>query len=154
MRKLSKIMLALGLVMVMSMPVMSLTMAAPRTNVAKVMDNERGDLDLTLLAPVEGRTFWYGGAAMPVRVMLTEHDDGTSVVGANITLWVNGTAGVPRIKGMTTNVFVDMGDGMYMFILDTRPYPAGPGSPTFKFDIVANAPDDRSVGITVELMLH
>jgi hypothetical protein len=148
------IVMAVVLAVAVSMPVLSITMAAPSTHIARAMEDERGDLEIKLLAPLAGRTQWYGGAVIPVKVLLTDSDDGSPVVGANVTIWVNNVAAAGPGKSMVGNVFIDLGDGMYQFNLNTKPYPAGPGSPMFVFDVIAKAPDERGIGLPVSIHLN
>ena len=151
MGKLSAIVLAIGLAVVMSMPVLGI-MTVPRAQKAS-MSVEREDLHIELLAPLQGKTQWYGGAVIPVKVMLTDPDDNV-VTGANVTLWVNGTAATSPGKSFVGNTFLDLGGGMYQYNINTKPYPAGPGSPDFVMEITAKAPEDRTVDLSVSLHLN
>lgn len=151
MRKMSALVLALGLAVVMSMPVMSI-MAAPAVQTARTT-SEREDLNIELLAPLLGKTQWYGGAVIPVKVLLTDSDE-KAVTGANVTLWVKDVPATSPGKSFPGNQFIDLGGGMYQYNLNTKPYPAGPGSPMFVMDIVAKAPDDRGVGLPVSIHLN
>jgi len=148
------IMVAVAMAVAVSMPVLSIAVAAPNTHIAKALEDERGDLKLTLLKPLAGKTQWYGGAAIPVRVLLQDGDEGPVLAGANITLWVNEAPATSVGRSMMGNVFTDLGDGMYQFNLDTKPYPAGPGSPMFEFTIVAHSLDERSIGYPVSIHLN
>ncbi len=108
-------------------------------------------LGITLMHPVEGRTFWYGGAVMPVVVSLS--DNGNAVTDANVTLWVNGAAASGPGKAMVGNSFVNLGEGLYQFNLNTKPYPAGPGSEPITVEVMASV---GSISATLEfsMVLH
>ena len=51
------------------------------------------------------------------------------------------------------NMMKDAGSGRYLFNLDTKPYPAGPGSSPIKISITAKSPDDRSGALDVMVSL-
>ncbi len=108
-------------------------------------------LDITLMHPVEGRTFWYGGAGMPVVVLLTM--DGNAVTDASATIWVNGVAGTGPGKAMDANNFMNLGDGLYQFNLETKPYPAGPGSAPIMVEVMASA-GGMSASLEFNMILH
>ncbi len=145
MRKAIMLVVAVSLSMAMVLPVLGMTVAAKA--------GEGDPLNVDILAPVKGKTSWYGGAAMPIRIHVSDPDNnGSSLVGVNATLWVdnNPATGIGRFAG--TNMFREIGNGDYMFILDTKKIPAGPGSPLVELTITVKAPDDRTHD--VDVMFH
>lgn len=150
MRKSTMIVVAIGLAMALSLPILGMTLAAPKaTMTAQITDRE--GLHIKLLPPLLGKTEWYGGAVIPVRVLVTEPDE-SNLVGASVTLWVNHMpAASPGNVNMGNN-FTEMGKGIFQFNLNTKPYPAGPGSEPITLDIITQASDDRTTGL--ELLIH
>ncbi len=154
MRKTTMALIAIAAVVAMAMPA-ALSVTAPAPSMKATTLEERGGLELKLLAPLVKRTEWYGGAVIPVRILLTDKDLGISVAGANATIWVNDVAGTSVGSQVSMgNNFTDLGGGMYMFNLNTKPYPAGPGSPQITIKIVAHAPDDRGAELVKMLSLN
>lgn len=144
MRKLTMLAMAVVLTAALCAPVLGMTVIA-RGGDPFIVD---------VLAPIKGKTSWYGGAAMPIRIHVSDADHANeSLVGATVTLWVNNIAGTgvgkSRVLG---NNFTELGQGDYMFILDTRPYPAGPGSESILITMTVSAPDERTQD--VDLFIH
>lgn len=142
MRKSSMIVVAIGLATALSIPVFGMTLAAPETHyVAQILKRE--PLDVKLLPPLQMRTEWYGGAVIPIRVIVSDPDEG-GVAGATVGIWVNDLPGTSPGSVDMNNMLKDLGRGVYMFNLDTKPYQAGPGSQPIKIVISASAPDDHT----------
>lgn len=150
MNRSNKVLATLGLTMALSLTVIGMTLAAPKTHVATTLV-ERESLDMKLLAPLEKRTSWHGGAVLPVRVFLKEPDKPLS--GANVTISVNDMPGTSIQSVDQGNNFTDLGGGFYQFNLDTRPYQAGPGSEPINIVIIVHSPDDRTASIEKTLSL-
>lgn len=108
--------------------------AASTTNAAKgsvpaVSSTENG-YTFTALSPISFVTDFYGGATLPVKFMLTD-ENGSAVTDAQATIWVNGAAGTASGHSNSGNSFrYDPSEMLYIYNLNTKPYPAGPGSPT------------------------
>ncbi len=140
MRRSIAIFAALGLMAVLSLPALGVPVAA------------RDPLNITLLPPLAMRTEWYGGAVIPLRVNVTDPDEGPRE-GANVTVWVNGQAATGT--GLNVgNMMKDMGAGIYQFNLKTKPYPAGPGSDPIVISIIAETGDDHAGQIDVIVSLN
>lgn len=128
--------------MVLSLPLIGMALAAPRVDVtAHALSRE--PLAIKLLPPLAMRTDFYGGAVIPIKILLTDPDDGTGIAGANVTVWVDDVAAASPGAVNMGNTMKDLGGGMYMFNLNTKPYPAGPGSPLIDVKILAKAGEDR-----------
>ncbi len=92
---------------------------------------------LTAMTPISIRTDFYGGATIPVKFMLTDQN-GNVVTDAQATIWVNGAAGTASGNSNSGNSFrFDPSSMLYIYNLNTKPYPAGPGSPTSTITIKA-----------------
>ena len=90
---------------------------------------------LTALSPISTLTDFYGGATLPVKFMLTD-PQGNIVTDAQATIWVSGAAGTASGHSNSGNNFrFDSTAMMYIYNLNTKPYPAGPGSPTVTITI-------------------
>ncbi len=144
MRRIGIALVAIGLALVMSLPAFGTILAAPRA-VITAHDLHRGEgVNIVFLAPLAGRDDFYGGQILPIRINLQDLDD-SDILGANMTVWVNGqpatSVGLPA-SGSGNNM-VETHPGFYQFNLDTRPYPAGPGSQPIDLGILAKVPDDR-----------
>ncbi len=126
---------AFGLAFAFAAPILGVALSAASPIAARTAADD--SLTITLMPPVQGRTFWYGGAVMPVIVLITEN--GTAVTNASATLWVNGTAAMGPGKAFTGNMFLNLGEGMYQYNLNTKPYPAGPGSAPIMVEVMAQA---------------
>lgn len=145
MRRLTMVAIAVGLSLALSTPILGLGVAA------RTID----PLTVTVLPPVKDRTFWYGGAVMPVKVLVTDPDDNESpVAGANVTLWVNENPATGPGNSQMGNTFRDLGGGYYQYNLDTKPYPAGPGTAPIIVLIMVIAPEDHEDDATVIMPLH
>lgn len=84
----------------------------------------------TALSPISFVTDFYGGATLPVKFMLTDQN-GNVITDAQATIWVNGAAGTASGHSNSGNSFrFDPTSMSYIYNLSTKPYPAGPGSPT------------------------
>lgn len=141
---------ALGMAMVLSLPLIGMALATPKADVA-AHALTREPLVITVLPPLAMRTDFYGGSVIPVKILLTDPDDGTGIAGANVTVWVNGDPASSHGAVNMVNVMKDMGGGLYMYNLNTKPYPAGPGSAPIDVKIVAIGMEDR--GGEVDLLL-
>lgn len=140
MRRSIAIVAALGIMAVLSLPVLGMPVAA------------RDPLDIKLLSPLVGRTSWYGGAVIPVRVNVTDPDEGPRE-GAHVTVWVNGQPAT-GVGLSTGNVMKDLGAGQYQYNLNTKPYPAGPGSDPIDISIIAEFGEDHAGQIDVIISLN
>jgi hypothetical protein len=85
-------------------------------------------------APISFMTKYYGGATLPVKFMLID-PEGNPIGDANATVWVwwpglsspiPGTASGKSNMGNSFRFLPD--DMMYIYNLNTKPFPAGPGS--------------------------
>ncbi len=96
---------------------------------------------LVPLAPIADRTLFYGGSVLPVQFMILD-SSGNAVTTATATIWVNGAPGtsVGHLKTDGNNFRLD--GVVYIYNLNTKPLPAGPGSPTSTVTI------DAMVGTT------
>jgi len=136
--------IAVGLSIALSTPILGLTVAA-----------RGGDpLNVTILPPVKDRTSWYGGAVIPIKILVTDPDDNSSIENANVTLWVNNNPATGPGKSQMNNTFVDLGEGYYQYNLNTKPYPAGPGSQPIFITITVMAPDDRTLDVDFFMALR
>ncbi len=136
--------MAVGLAIALSAPVIGATVTA-----------RGGDpLKVTILPPLANKTSWYGGAVLPVRIHVADPDDNSPIEGANATLWVNNQAATGRGMSVTNNTFREIGAGDYQYNLDTKPYPAGPGSVRILLTITVTAPDDRTIDVDLLLSLR
>lgn len=147
------VMVALGIAVVLSMPVMGLALATPNAGVVAAHSLTREPLVITPLPPISIRTVFYGGSVIPVRIMLTDPDDNSGILGANVTVWVNGVAGASPGNVNMGNSMKELGGGMYQFNLNTKPYPAGPGSEPSVIKVLAKASDDRQASWEVTVSL-
>jgi len=148
------VLVALGLAMVLSLPLIGMALSTPKADVyAHALS--RGPLKVTLLPPLAMRTEWYGGAVIPIRVSVTDHDEPNGTSGANVTVWVNGVAAASSGAVNMGNVMKEMGGGLYQFNLNTKPYPAGPGSEPIPIKVLATkATEDRNGGFDIEIHLN
>ena len=141
MRKSRMRVVALGLATILSLPVLGMALAAPRESMtARILKGEA--IDITVLPPLAKRTTWYGGAVIPVKVLVVDPDEGI-VENGNVTLWVNEMPATSPGNANVDNNFTYIGEGMYQFNLNTKPYPAGPGSEPIKIDILVVMSDDH-----------
>ncbi len=143
-------MVAVALAIAIGTPVLGFapSVAAPLT--ARAAQASDG-LEIMLQHPVEGRTFWYGGAVMPVVVLLT--DNGNVVTDASVTLWVNGAPATGPGKVMVGNMFNNLGEGLYQYNLETKPFPAGPGSVPIMVEVMASA-GGMTATLEFSMVLH
>lgn len=153
MKKSRIIMAALGVAVIVGVPILGASVAPARESVAAhSLRHTEGGLGVTWLAPLADRTDFYGGAVIPVKILLTD-EDGGPITGANVTVWVNdlpaSSPGAVNVGNMMKNTH----DSVYMFNLDTKPYQAGPGSPPIALKILAKSPDDRTFTETKMLSL-
>ncbi len=153
MRKTQKIAVAMALVIVMAMPVLGLSLAAPKT-AAPVHALRFGEgVTIDFLAPLANRTDFYGGAVIPVKVLIIDNDD-VPAKGANVTIWVNDQPATSVGALNTGNHMKNLQGGLYMYNLNTKPYPAGPGSPPITIKVMAwvqeDHPDEELVVITLD----
>lgn len=142
MRKLGIALVVFGVAIALSVPILGPTLVAPRATLG-AHELHRGEgVNVVFLAPVANRSDFYGGQVIPIRIDLTDNDD-SDVLGANVTVWVNGepatSIGLPAMG----NKMVEIHPGIYQFNLNTKPYPAGPGSQPIDLGILAKVPDDR-----------
>ena len=98
--------------------------------------------------PIAFVTSYYGGATLPVRFTLL-NPEGNPVADANATMWVwwpglpapiAGTASGKSNLGMGNMFRFDPDGMMYMYTLNTKPFPAGPGSGQVTFIIKVTQP--------------
>lgn len=133
MRKATKVAIAVCISLALALPIVAISAAA------------RGDpLTVTIQSPVKNRTTWYGGAVIPVRILVTDPNDNESALDdANVTLWVNNLPATGPGMSQMNNTFTNLGGGYYQFNLNTKPYPAGPGSEPIFITIDVQTADDR-----------
>ena len=143
MRKSIMAVIAIGIVLALSVPVFGMAASSHRTTVdARTMHRNEG-VNIVFLAPVANMTSFYGGATLPVRVLLQDTDD-SLISGANVTILVNGQPATSTVKMMTGNTMIEIHYAVYLFNLNTKPYPAGPGSAPIDIGVLAKLPDDRA----------
>lgn len=147
MRKSFASLMAIGLALAFAVPVLG---SALTFNAAAGAGP--GKLDVTLLAPLAGKTQWYGGAAIPVKVTVVDPDG--EGFDANVTLWVNGEPATARGGLNMDNSFKFMGENIYQYNLDTRPYPAGPGSAPIVIKVLATEVEDHEGMVEVSIHLN
>ncbi len=111
-------------------------LALPLAALAAVPAQADSGLQLVVLPPLSGRTLFYGGSVLPVQFMVLD-SSGNAVTTATATIWVNGAAGtsVGNLKSFGNNFRLD--GLVYIYNLNTKPLPAGPGSPTSTITIDA-----------------
>jgi hypothetical protein len=131
---------ALGMVAVLALPALGMPAAA------------RESFRITVLAPLAMTNEWHGGAVIPIRVNVTDPDVGGRE-GASVIVLVNTEPATSPGKASMGNMMKDMGAGIYQFNLDTKPYPAGPGSEPIHIVIIAEAPDDHAGEIEILVSL-
>jgi len=138
MRKTTKVAFAVCMSLALALPIVALSVAA-----------RGGDpLTVTIQPPVKNRTTWYGGAVIPVRILVTDPNDNESALdNATVTLWVNNLPASGPGKSQTNNTFINLGGGYYQYNLETKPYPAGPGSEPIFITIDVVAADDRELQV-------
>lgn len=153
MEKLRMALLALGIAAILSMPVFGIALATPAADVVANIQVHQDSLRVKLLAPLADRSDWYGGTVIPVRVLVTDEDN-ASVSNATVTIWVNGTAATSPGHSFMGNTMVLAHDGMYQFNLETKPYPAGPGSSPITITIKATTPEDKTGGLAIIVSLN
>ena len=152
MKKTRKIVVTLALVMVLAMPVLGLSLAAPKaTNTAHALRFGEG-VTIDFLAPLKNRTDFYGGAVLPVKVLVIDNDDAPAK-GANVTIWVNNLPATSVGALNTGNQMKNLQGGLYMYNLNTKPYPAGPGSPPITIKVIAFVPEDHPAEASVIITL-
>lgn len=152
-RRSAIIAVALSLAVVLGVPILGMNLAVTSTpTTAHIL---KGDvLHMELLPPLLKRTSWYGGAVIPVKVLLTDPDDGSIVDNATVKLLVNDMPAASPGKVNVGNNFTYLGDGIYQFNLNTKPYPAGPGSAPIKIGITAMAWEERSASLELSMSLR
>ena len=144
MRRSTMVLMAVGLSVALSTPILGLTVAA-----------RGGDpLVVKILPPLENKTSWYGGAVIPVKIFVADPDDGSPILDANATLWVNNVPATGPGKSMMNNTFVNLGGGYYQYNLNTKPYPAGPGSERIEITITVMASEERTLDTDILLALR
>src|SRR5512136_1843551 len=126
--------LSLAMLAIVAVSAVAPVSAASATNAAKgnmpLASSTVNGYTFTALSPISIRTDFYGGATIPVKFMLTDQD-GNVVTDAQATIWVNGAAGTASGNSNSGNSFrFDPSAMLYIYNLNTKPYPAGPGSPT------------------------
>lgn len=103
---------------------------------APMLTIEKDGYNMTVYPPIANRTDFYGGATIPVKFQLFD-SKGSSVDNANATLWVNEMNATSSGRSNQGNMFrYDPTDMMYIYNLNTKPLPAGPGSPTSTITIM------------------
>jgi hypothetical protein len=132
---------SLAMLAIVAASVVAPVSATSTTNAAKgntpVASTTANGYTLTALSPISIRTDFYGGATIPVKFTLTDQN-GNIVSDAQATIWVNGAAGTASGNSNSGNSFrYDTTAMMYIYNLNTKPYPAGPGSPTSTITIKA-----------------
>ncbi len=147
---------ALSLAAILSVPMFGIALAAPATNV--VANEQKGTADaltVELLPPLENRSTWYGGAVIPIRVVVLDEND-TALANVNVTVWVNGVPGTSPGHSFMGNKMMNTHDGVYQFNLETKPYPAGPGSDPIVIRVLAIAAnhDDRTGEVLISVALN
>ncbi len=142
MRKSVMAMATFVIVLALSVPVLGTSLAGPRQAIG-AHELHRGEgVNIVFLAPLANRSDFYGGQVMPIRIDLTDIDD-SDILHANMTVWVNGQPATSiGLPGMGNNM-VETHPGIYQYNLNTKPYPAGPGSAPIDLGILAQTPDDR-----------
>ncbi len=167
MRKTTAIVCAVGVALLLSIPMLSIAMAAPVGNViAVVQSTDHEKLDIKVLPPLAARTIsdtpetleavWYGGAVIPIRILVTDPDGATlEVSNATVTVWINGTVPATSVGMMSTgNTMTHLYGGVYQFNLNTKGLPAGPGAPEVSVLLSASAFEDHVGGVSIGLILH
>jgi len=80
------------------------------------------------MPPISKRTDFYGGAVIPLKFQLFD-SNGKTISDATATVWVNGEPGTSSGHANMGNMFrYDVKAEMYIYNLNTKPLPAGPGS--------------------------
>lgn len=153
MKKSRMIMAALGVAVIIGVPILGASVAPARESVAAhSLRHTEGGLGIVWLAPLANRTEFYGGAVIPVRIMLLD-EDATAIEKANVTVWVNDLPASSPGAVNAANMMKNLHGSLYIFNLDTKPYQAGPGSPPIALKVLAKAPDDRNFFDTLMLTL-
>lgn len=152
MRNIQKLAVALSVVIVLAMPVVGLSLASPKTVVPAHALRMGEGVTVDFLAPLADRTSFYGGSVIPVRVLVIDNDD-VPTKGANVTIWVNDMPAKSPGVVDTGNQMKNLRGGMYMFNLDTKSYPAGPGSLPIVIKVSVFVPEDHPVEEEVEISL-
>jgi len=145
---------AIGLAIVMSLPAIGTTMTMSKESLsAHTLRHGEGALGVSPLPPLKDLTDFYGGATLPLRVLVTDADE-TGIIDAEVTVWVNGEPATSTNHPEMGNTMTRLNGNLYQFNLDTRPYPAGPGTEPIVLLIVAMTPDDRSFEFSTEITLN
>ena len=136
MRMLSKALVGLAVMTMLAIP---FSTAIP-ANVAAA------DTTIVPGPPVSFVTKYYGGATLPLKFMLLD-SEGNPVGDANATVWawwpglpepIPGTASGKSNMGNMFRFLPD--DMMYIYNLNTKPFPAGPGSGNVTITIKVTEP--------------
>ena len=113
------------------MAIVAIGMAALFVAPGLLATQAKADSTVTYVAmpPISKRTDFYGGAVIPVKFMLLD-GNGQPISDAQATIWVNGAPGTSAGHANMGNTFrFDMKSMTYIYNLNTKPLPAGPGSP-------------------------
>jgi len=85
-------------------------------------------IQFVAMPPISKRTDFYGGAVIPLKFQLFD-SNGKTISDATATVWVNGEPGTSSGHANMGNMFrYDVKAEMYIYNLNTKPLPAGPGS--------------------------
>jgi len=96
-------------------------------------------MQLVVLPPISKRTDFYGGAVIPLKFQLFD-SNGMVISDATGTAWVNGTPATTVGHANVGNMFrFDPKSDLYIYNLNTKPLPAGPGSPPSTIEIMVVA---------------
>ncbi len=147
--------IAIGIAMILGAPMFGIAMAAPAASVPVRALHHQELLTITLMPPLSMRTSWYGGAVIPL--IVTIFDENSQDVADNVTatVWVNGSPATAPGHMFTDNMMMRLHGDVFLYLLDTKPYPAGPGSSPITIEFMAHSPDDFFGGtLTVMVSLR
>ena len=105
------------------------------------------NLCLTPLPPIANRNDFYGGSTIPVKFQLTD-TAGHPVSTATATISVDGASPLPPNTGNTFSYSAS--DQVYHYNLSTKPYSAGPGSPSHTITITVNGGPSETFTVTFD----
>lgn len=108
---------------------LGVAMVLPATLFLSVPARADGGMQLVVLPPISKRTEFYGGSVIPLKFQLFD-SSGMVVSDAMGTAWVNGLPATTVGHANMGNMFrFDPKSEIYIYNLNTKPLPAGPGSP-------------------------
>ncbi len=143
-RKSNLIMACIGMAILLGAPALAGALPqAQKTVPAQTLRHMEGPLAITFMDPLFKRTDFYGGSVIPVKILLVD-EDSDPIVNATVTVWVNDQPAIGLPHFTDGNTMKNIQGNMYMFLLDTKSYPAGPGSEPITLTIKAVSPDDHT----------